>query len=309
MIGDDQKGAKLRANRLELRVDKLEDKLSKRHDELDKLREEVRVKEDRIRYLKQALARIDDDLAELSAARDRLQKRNLSVPWLPDHESEDARPDARLDAIRATLEAIHEAADRLETLVDGDELAEPTDATDVLQAHIRESTVAERAASQAPSVAQLYRMWVDADTMDRYRRELLEPYARAACHLLEDDPDETTVHAAKAALAMLKDAFNESRTFLLRRSPALDDHVVDVDVHPQRWEQDPKLALQRFDAVLEQARAIGAVDFFHNLRVRVQDGLDSDEDGAAPAAWLLADVTASILGDDAVKSWIEDGMS
>lgn len=310
MIGnkDETKGARIRASRLELRVDKLEDKLEERQDRIDELRDELRVKEDRVRYLKDVLADLEDDLAGLSARRDELADADLQVPWLPDHEPAGDRPDRRAEAIRASLSQIRDAASELEALLDGREMAEPTDALDLIADGLPSETADARAAEEAGSVAELVRVWIDADPMDRYRRELLEPYAAAVEQALAGDPDAVRVGGAKTALSILKDAFDESRTYMHRRSAMLDDHAVVVDIDPSRFEHDPELAMDRFEAVLEQARALGAVDFFHNLHVRARQALDEGEEHAGPAAWLLADVTSEVLTDPKVKQWIESGM-
>lgn len=310
MIGnkDETKGARLRASRLELRVDKLEDKLEERQDRIDELRDELRVKEDRVRYLKDVLADVEEELADLSATRDVLADADLLVPWLPDHERQGARPDKRAGAIHASLAQIRDAAEKLEALLDDREMAEPTDVLDLVADGLPSETADVRAAEEAGSVAELVRVWIDADPMDRYRRELLEPYAAAVEQALQGDPDAVRVGGAKTALRILKDAFDESRTYMHRRSAMLDDHAVVVDVDPGRFEHDPELAMDRFEAVLEQARALGAVDFFHNLHVRTREALDEGEDHAGPAAWLLADVTSEILADPKVKQWIEAGM-
>lgn len=310
MIGnkDETKGARLRASRLELRVDKLEDKLEERQDRIDELRDELRVKEDRVRYLKDVLADVEEELADLSATRDELADADLRVPWLPDHETNGGRPDKRADAIHASLAQLHDAAEQLEALLDGREMAEPTDVLDLVADGLPSETADVRAAEEAGSVAELVRVWIDADPMDRYRRELLEPYAAAVEQALAGDPDAVRVGGAKTALRILKDAFDESRTYMHRRSAMLDDHAVVVDIDPARFEHDPELAMDRFEAVLEQARALGAVDFFHNLHVRTREALDADEDHAGAAAWLLADVTSEILVDPKVKQWIQAGM-
>lgn len=310
MIGnrDETKGARIRASRLELRVDKLEEKLQERQDRIDELRDEIRLKEDRVRYLRELVADVEGTLADLSATRDALAEDGLEVPWLPDHEHLGDRPDRRAEAIEASLAQLRETADRLEALLGDREMAETTDILDLVADGLPSETADARAAGEAPSVAELYRVWIDADPMDRYRRELLEPYAAAAEQVLADDPDALRVGAAKAALSILKAAFDDSRTYMHRRSPMLDDHVVEAEIDPSRFEHDPSLALDRLGSVLEQARAVGAVDFFHNLHVRAREAVEAGEDHAGPAAWLLADVTCEILADPKVKRWIAAGM-
>lgn len=309
MIGRDrERGTRLRANRLEMRVDNLEAKLAERRDEIARLRESLRTEEDRVRFLKQALADVEADLEAIAEIRDRLEDRNLTVPWLPDHDADGTRPDRRLAGIRATLDEVRDAAEHLVERLDGDRLAEPTDAADVLGDRIAGRRADEVAAQEAPSVLELYRLWTDADPMDRYRRELLAPYARAAEQALDASADHATVEGARLALDLLQEAFEESRTYMLRRSAALDDHVVDVRVRPERFDRDPGLALERLDAVVEQARARGAVDFFHNLAVRTRRAVEGDVDGADQAAWLVAEATAAILSDPEVEAWIASGI-
>lgn len=310
MIGkSDTKGAELRASRLELRVDKLEDKLEDRQDRIDELRDQLRTKEDQVRYLLQGLREVERTVEQLDARRATLAEANLDVPFLPDYEGQGSRATERIEAIQDAMDDVADAADELAAALDGDPLDEPTDAMELLTESFGGRTADDVAASEAPSVAELWEMWIDADPMDRYHRELLEPYAQAARAVLQERADSDAVTGAKTALTVVKDAFDESRTYLMRRSGDLDGYEVPVDVGIHRIDQDPDLALDRLSTVLEQARALGAVDFFHNLRVELEQAVEDDVEGAGAAAWILTDATVAVLTDDGIKDWLRTGMT
>lgn len=221
----------------------------------------------------------------------------------------DGRPDLRLKALAEALDAVRAEADRLLEAANGDRLPDRTDAVQMLADRLRTGNVEERSAAEATSVADVCRLWIDAEPMARYQRELLVPYVDALTEALEERPGETSVLAAKCALPLLKSAFHDSATYLVRRSAVLDDYVVDVDVGVERMDQDPKLALDRFHTVVDQVRALGAVDFFHNLYVALERAVEEGQPGAGPAAWLLSDATVALLTDDGIKSWIATGMT
>lgn len=310
MIGsDDTKAAELRASRLELRVDRLEDKLADRQDEIDQLRDRLRDREDRIRFLLGGLERLHRRARHLTETRNALADAGLSVPFLPADVNGADRPDLRLKEIDKALEAIEEGFARLLDGLDGEDLEDPADAYEILADHLDRHNVEERAASEATSIADVLQLWVQADSMDRYRKELLVPYVDALTTALDASPGQETVRAAKVALPLLKEAFNDSRTYLLRRSSDLDGHEVPVDVGLDRLDQDPNLALDRFGTVVDQARAVGAVDFFHNLHVGLEEAVREDVEGAGAAAWILADATVAVLTDGRVKDWLATGIT
>lgn len=316
MIGfgsDDKetKQAELRASRMEWRVDRLEEKLGARHDEIDAIRRELRRREDQVRYLVRAVGRLEGHVARLTEKRQRLQAANLDLSFLPDYDPGHAgdRPDQRLKALDQALAQMGDAVERLAQEVNGDRLAEPTDALEVLATHLHSENVEEQATTEAPTLAEIYRLWMGSDAMDRYHKELLAPYVDAVTRALKERPGEATVHAAKAALPILKEAFAESRTYLLRRSSALDGHRVEVDVRPELIGQDPHVALDRFGTVLDQVRPLGAVDFFHNLHLAAAEAVREGEPGAGGAAWLLSDASVAILTDPGVKEWLQTGIT
>lgn len=329
MIGRDrEKQAELHAARMSIRAERLEETLLEKDEQMDELRQRLALRERQLRHLSSGIRDLAHVVDALADHRAHLAKADLKVDLLPpaadgtggngSGEGDAAmtgsgmpqgRPDLQLDSVTSRLQAVLQAARRLVDGVGADRLAEPTDAVEVLLDQVGTDNVEVRAASEADSVADVCRLWVDADSMARYQRELLVPYVDVLVQALEEQPGEQTVLGAKCALPLLKEAFRDSTTYLLRRNADLDDYEVEATARVDRLDQDPMLALDRMATVIDQVRALGAVDFFHNLHHAAERAVREGRPGAGAAAWLLSDATVALLTDEGIKAWIATGMT
>lgn len=336
MIGRDrEKQAELHAARMSIRAERLEETLLEKDEQMGELRRRLALRERQLRHLASGIRDLAHVVDALADHRAHLATANLKVDLLPPaadgvegngsaHNgagslpgdgpttgpgTAEGRPDLQLDSATSRLQAVLQATRRLVDGVGADRLAEPTDAVEVLLDQVGTDNVEVRAASEADSVADVCRLWVDADSMARYQRELLVPYVDVLVQALDEQPGEQTVLGAKCALPLLKEAFRDSTTYLLRRNADLDDYAVEATARVDRLGQDPMLALDRMATVIDQVRARGAVDFFHNLHHVAERAVREGTPGAGAAAWLLSDATVALLTDEGIKAWIATGMT
>ncbi len=304
--------------------------LKERHEvELDKARleakqevEEIKDKATgRIKQAKKAIKghkaryqRLVDDLKRLETAvgqtADRargLSERGLEMRLVKDRVGRSVDEDPR-EFLAELVRYQQDLADRLtrieEALGDGKLGTTATD-LDLIQHRSKELLSNPELKSKALTVAEKARMFAQDPGKSQYYRELLVPYAQAIQGVLETETRASIVYGCQEALAILEEAFRDSRTFLLRRSGKLDDHAITAEVTIERLEEPAEDALGRMRTMLETARALGPVDFFQNMEQAVARRIEREEKGARVAAWILSDVTVTVLEDETVRSWLE----
>ncbi len=252
-----------------------------------------------VEQLAEALDDVDDTRRELSQAG--LEPR-LAPPAPAGDPAEDPR--AYLRALVAKHREVDDRLERLHAALDGGELGDPTTDVTVLEDRVGDLLTNPEVRSQAQTVAEKARMFAEDPGKSQYHRELLLPYARGIEQVVETEQRANVVQGARLALDVVEEAFMDSRTYLLRRSGALDDHEIGVDVLVERVEEIAADAVDRLETALDTARGLGPVDFFRNLSDEVKRRVDADEDGAGVAAWILSDVTVAVLDDDAEREWL-----
>lgn len=263
---------------------------------------------ERKRYdaLQDAVVELAETLEDIDEARQALEDAGLDARLAPREPTADPEDDPRayLRDLLAKHRDVETQLERLHASLDGGELGEATTDVAVLEERAQDLLTNPEVRSQAKTVAEKARMFAEDPGKSQYYRELVMPYADGVCQVVEAHQRANVVQGARIALDVLEEAFMDSRTYLLRRSGALDDHEIDVDVLVERVEEDPADAVDRLETALDTARGLGPVDFFRNLTDEIERRVDRNEDGAGVAAWILSDVTVAVLDDDAVRDWL-----
>jgi hypothetical protein len=255
-----------------------------------------------------------EDLAKLEANLKMVQTRSreLSAKGLKLHLAPNGGIDRSVAAepreFVSQLATFHrDLADQLmrvsEAIGDG-KLEHPTTDVTILEERTKELLTNPELKSKALTVSEKARMFGVDPAKAQYYRELIVPYTRAIQKVLEADTKASVVLGCQEALAILETAFRDSRTFLLRRSGDLDNHDIPAEVSLERMVEAPEDALGRMNAVMDNARALGPVDFFHNILMEVNRSVERGDAGARVAAWVLSDVTVAVLEDARIQKWL-----
>lgn len=252
------------------------------------------------------LAKLDAMLAEIDGKCRELASKGLKVHMVPDAPGRDLAADPR-GYIHQLVTLQRDVADRLDRVLaamgDGS-LDAPTTDLDILAERAAELLTNPEMRSRGRTVAEKARMFAEDPGKSGYYRELVTPYADAIRQVLDHSSRGSIVHGAQEALAILESSFRDSRTFLLRRSGHLDDHSIEATVDMERVEENPEDALSRMNTILDNARALGPVDFFHNMATEVASRVERGDKGARVASWILSDVTVTVLEDEVVRGWL-----
>lgn len=302
-------------NKHELELEKAELKADQRVEEVkDKARDAVqkarrKVKRERARRekLEEAVLELAEALDDVDEARQALEDAGLDARLAPRSPSADAEeePRAFLRDLVARTRDVESQLERVDGAIGDGELGEPTTDVAVLEERVADLLTNPEVRSKAKTVAEKAQMFAEDPGKSQYYREMVLPYADGIRQVAEAHPRANVVQGARLALDVVEEAFRTSRTYLLRRSDALDDHEIDVDVLVERVEEDPADAVDRLEAALNTARGLGPVDFFQNLADDVARRVDRGDDGAAVAAWILSDVTVEVLEDETVRTWLD----
>lgn len=298
----------LELEKVELRAEQqVEDVKAKARAAIRKAKKQAKRERKRYDAIVAAVEELAEAIGEVEDEREALDDAGLTSRLTIAEPTSDPGEDPR--AYMRELGARHrETGDQLtrvrEAIGDGELGARATD-VDVLEERVQELLTNPEVRSRAMTVAEKARMFAEDPGKSQYYRELIQPYADAIETVADERPRAKVVDGARLALGVLEEAFMDSRTYLLRRSGKLDDHEIETDVVVERIEEDADDAIDRLEAALSTARGLGPVDFFQNLTTEISRRLDRGEDGAGVAAWILSDVTVSILEDEAVRDWLE----
>lgn len=267
-----------------------------------------RLKGERARYerLVSDLSQLEAALAELETRRVALKDAGLDAQLAPHAPNTGAEEDVRefIRQLTAQAKDVTDRIGRVHGAIGDGELSTPTTDVAILEDRTQELLTNPEVRSKALTVAEKARMFANDPGKSQYYRELVQPYAQAIAKVVEQEQHANIVHGARQALTIVEEAFLDSRTYLLRRSGALDDHAIEAQVVHERLEESADDAVDRLSSALDSARALGPVDFFQNMTTELNRRIERGEDGAGVAAWILSDVTVAVLEDETVRRWM-----
>lgn len=260
----------------------------------------------RTKTLVEDLARLEGQLKQVEVHTRSLAGKGLKLNLAPAGMSRTVAENPR-EFIAQLVSFNQDLVDRLtriEASIGEGHLERQTTDLDILEERTKELLSNPEVKSKALMVTEKARMFANDPGKSQYYRELVVPYAQAIGQVLATESRASVVHGAHEALQILEIAFRDSRTFLLRRSGELDEHTIAASVEVERLEESAQDAMARLQAVIDNARALGPVDFFHNMQQELQRAVERGEQGAKAAAWILSDVTVTILEDEVVRGWL-----
>ena len=273
---------------------------------LKKAKAKIQAEQARYKKLLRDLAALEEAMAATDERLASLAGKGLKCQLATTKPSRSVRDEPR-EFVAQLVSRQRDLADRLtrieEALGDG-KLQKATTDVEILQERSKELLSNPELKSKAMTVAEKARMFAQDPGKSQYYRELLAPYAEGIQQVLATEARANVVYGCQEALSVLEESFRDSRTFLLRRSGALDDHAIEAEVVVERIEESAEDALGRMRTMLDNARALGPVDFFQNMEQEIARRVERGEKGAKVAAWVLSDVTVTVLEDETVRAWL-----
>ncbi len=300
---------RLEKERIQLEAKK---KIDEANDALQAFKQETkqRFKQeiDRRRAIQQRLTHFDKKLRTLQENNQALAEKGLHIDLIPPPPSTDPQqdPTTYLERLTLHLDHVQERLEHIQNALGEGELETRTTGTEILEDQTQALLSNPNLRSKALTVSENARLFADDDAKNQYHQELLTPYTNAIQRVLQEHQRAHIVHGCETALNILKDAFTNSRTYLLRRSEDLDGFHLEPDVITERFQEQGEDAQQRIETILDNARALGPVDFFENLNTTLARALERGDEGANEAAWILSDVTVHLLEHEHVRNWLEN---